>query len=919
MVFICKLLYQAIVYISQMVLSTTKKCQSIQSITNNTCILGGPKKGGLVNMQGRNANLSNAITTRAPYCNCGMPLGCIAGLAYLRANNLMTMNPQCSGGVPHRMYRGCRSGSGSGSDYVSGSGSGSGSAPNNFTTIELSQIAGRTGDTWTLTMPENSLFITIPQDGVLNIARGQTLIVPSPLRLVNNGSINVDGTLTVNIGGQLVNHGIINHTSNNTLNINGVFQNNNTVINTGTVNVTSTGKIVNADNSTITNNGTFHNYGEIENNETLNNHGLINNHTGGKIVNADGQITVHANAILVNHVDGEIQNLSNADIVINKGGNMVNHSESNDFNNQGDVQSSGIVHGSINGNAIVKTASSGVTGSITLDAIATPTSANTWSVNSNATITSDQVLTISAGQTLIVAASQLLLNNGTINNQGTIVNNGTINNQSGSISTNGTFNYANNQSGHMFNSGNITNAASGIINNSFDSYFYNGIMSVINGGGIYNYGGSLTNNGVINNKLNGTIYNDRNSNVQAGSAEYYSVFNNTGIVMNKGGSIINVLSTINNTGIIDNLAVSFVKTQGDSHIFRYGGNITNSTGSINNNGGGNITINADTIFVNQQGSNIINYAIIAINQGATMTLANQSRYRNNPGSSLSINPGGTVNNGWIDTGNPENHNSIIVSTNSEYIQNGTFNGPPPLNYTPVSPSVPIPDPNAISITTIANPSGYYMTLSESTVIPEGHTLTLPESYTFVIPVGKTLTNNGTIIMTMGGIDNQGVFTNNGAVNINKRLIDQDLRINNIGTINNNGVFSNLGFDIYSTGIINNNVGGTITNTSVSQTNGGGNIYNNRGIVANSGNIIMNANTTFVADINKTNNNSGGTILIKAGSTLTIKYDFNNNAQSTLTINQGGTINNMTDNRFIVSTNSTYNNSGTLIGSGPIVS
>jgi hypothetical protein len=25
---------------------------------------------------------------------------------------LMTMNPQCSGGVPHRMYRGCRSGSG---------------------------------------------------------------------------------------------------------------------------------------------------------------------------------------------------------------------------------------------------------------------------------------------------------------------------------------------------------------------------------------------------------------------------------------------------------------------------------------------------------------------------------------------------------------------------------------------------------------------------------------------------------------------------------------------------------------------------------------------------------------------------------------------------------------------------------------
>ena len=95
-----------------MVLSTTKKCQAIQSITNNTCILGGPKKGGLITMQGRNPNLSAAITSRAPYCGCGIPLGCIPGLAYLRANNLMTMNPQCSGGVPHRMYRGCRS-----SDY----------------------------------------------------------------------------------------------------------------------------------------------------------------------------------------------------------------------------------------------------------------------------------------------------------------------------------------------------------------------------------------------------------------------------------------------------------------------------------------------------------------------------------------------------------------------------------------------------------------------------------------------------------------------------------------------------------------------------------------------------------------------------------------------------------------------------------
>ena len=86
-------------------MSGAKRAKNIPSITNNTCILGGPKKGGLVTMQGRNSNLRNAITTRAPYCGCNMPLGCVAGLAYLKANKLMTMNPSSSGGVPVRSYR----------------------------------------------------------------------------------------------------------------------------------------------------------------------------------------------------------------------------------------------------------------------------------------------------------------------------------------------------------------------------------------------------------------------------------------------------------------------------------------------------------------------------------------------------------------------------------------------------------------------------------------------------------------------------------------------------------------------------------------------------------------------------------------------------------------------------------------------
>ena len=43
-------------------MSGAKRAKNIPSITNNTCILGGPKKGGLVTMQGRNPNLGNVIT-----------------------------------------------------------------------------------------------------------------------------------------------------------------------------------------------------------------------------------------------------------------------------------------------------------------------------------------------------------------------------------------------------------------------------------------------------------------------------------------------------------------------------------------------------------------------------------------------------------------------------------------------------------------------------------------------------------------------------------------------------------------------------------------------------------------------------------------------------------------------------------------
>lgn len=213
-------------------MSGAKRAKNVPSITNNTCILGGPKKSGLVNMQGRNPNLSNAITFRAPYCGCGIPLGCIPGLAYLKANNLMTMNPQCSGGVPHRMYRGCRSSPAT--SYIT-------EVPLSLSTIATEGPA----NTWTLNGST-----TIDNLKTLLIPSGNTLIIPAGLTLTINGTVVNNGTITNN--GTIINNNntIINNVGANIIiNSGSVFTNLGTVTNNGTIqriygsNINNTGTI----------------------------------------------------------------------------------------------------------------------------------------------------------------------------------------------------------------------------------------------------------------------------------------------------------------------------------------------------------------------------------------------------------------------------------------------------------------------------------------------------------------------------------------------------------------------------------------------------------------------------------------------------------------------------------------------------
>lgn len=269
-------------------MSGAKRAKNAPSITNNTCILGGPKKGGLVTMQGRNANLGNAITSRAPYCNCNMPLGCVAGLAYLKANDLMTMNPQCSGGVPHRMYRGCRSSSGpasAGGPII----------------IQLSDIATQGPvNTWTL-----KASTTVPSGSMLLVPSGNTLIIPTGLSITNNG----------------------------------------TVMNNGTINITASGSITNNINSNLINNGTISAYHDIINLGTLTNNATILIFTGGTLYNATGAslvnkgtITNNAGIILNDTNSAMFNNTLGATITITNSGYLTNFAA---ITNNGTIQNIG--------------------------------------------------------------------------------------------------------------------------------------------------------------------------------------------------------------------------------------------------------------------------------------------------------------------------------------------------------------------------------------------------------------------------------------------------------------------------------------------------------------------------------------------------------------------------------------------------
>lgn len=86
----------------------SKKARNAASMSNQTSHFG--KMSGSVPLTGRNWATRAAIIRNAAYCNC-VPQGA-GGLQYLISNNLLSKNPQCSGGVGRTSstnYGGCGS------------------------------------------------------------------------------------------------------------------------------------------------------------------------------------------------------------------------------------------------------------------------------------------------------------------------------------------------------------------------------------------------------------------------------------------------------------------------------------------------------------------------------------------------------------------------------------------------------------------------------------------------------------------------------------------------------------------------------------------------------------------------------------------------------------------------------------------
>jgi len=179
-------------------------------------------------------------------------------------------------------------------------------------------------------------------------------------------------------------------------------------------------------------------------------------------------------------------------------------------------------------------------------------------------------------------------------------------------------------------------------------------------------------------------------------------------------------------------------------------------------------------------------------------------------------------------------------------------------YEPTEPTEPTCPP--ISLNTIATLTNGIYVLNNTTTILECQTLTIPMITQLSIPNGRTLTNNGTIVIgntsliTIGGVlINSGTITNTAGG----------------GQINNNGMIDNL-----LSGVID------MTNSGNGGFIGIGVVDNNNGVINNSSSILRNDGNIYINYLKNT-----GTTNVINNNSINVSINVTNIESSSINNNQ----------------------------------
>jgi hypothetical protein len=699
---------------------------------------------------------------------------------------------------------------------------------------------------------------------------GVIIISWDPGTLIIDGAFNNSGNFAnesvVQNNGTIVNDGIATNSSTAVITNVGTIINNNSIVSTGAIINDSLGAITNNNviisSSTITNAGTITNNNTLTNDNILLNDGLITNNSVSTLNNNN---IVTNNGTIINNF-----NLNNNDTVINNG-LITNYST---LNNNNAVTNNGLItnnstlnnNGSISNNNTLNNngvlayfPASTIDGnylggtqpfvSVLIPNITTydiPTV--TYTLLPYVTVPSGSSLSIN-NITLVIPSDVTLGNNGIVIVDATSV----INNQ-GTISTLSAF----------INQGHIyyfpgSNAFVFITGNQIEVLIIN--IATLNLDGSY----TLLPNVTVPTALSLALVSNTliiPSDVTLG---------NDGTITIDVTSVINVYGTLNNNNIIIN----------DGHIYYFPGSSFIGTGTITGSNPlvevliNNIaTLNLDGSYTLLPGVTVPSGSTLALASntliiplGVTLAVANNGIMTIDSLSTLYIygtlnNNAGAVltNDGIINNHGVINNNNTLTNNNLIYYYPNSF-----INGNAVSGNVV-----EVVIDNIAtlNFDGSY-TLLPSVTVPSGSTLALISNY-LIIPLGVTLNNNGAItIDAYSNIQNDDTIINNGTITINAAgvnsilynygIVTNDLSGNiviygtfiNVGTLNNNSTITTNPSASYgiiqSVGTINNNVGAIITNNAFIVIENTSGEFNNYGTIVNNNeaynsNIINNYGT-----------------------------------------------------------------------------